>query len=58
MSKKIIGVTVGTTMNPEKIGTDKDLAAKVAKNTADITDLKEQVSDLRALLVDGNEVAY
>ena len=46
MSKKIIGITVGTTMNPEKYGTGGELLNQIAKNTEDILAFLEQESSM------------
>ena len=54
MSKKIIGVTVGTTIDPKKFGGGTELAEQVAKNTEDIAELSEQIANLMGEV---NEVA-
>lgn len=46
MAKKIIGVTVGTPINPQKVVDKTTLAEQVKKNTTDIEQLEEKINDI------------
>lgn len=47
MSRKIIGVTVGTTINPKKLagGASEEQIAQIAKNTEDISQLSSEIAN-------------
>ena len=46
MAKKIIGVTVGTPINPQKVVNNTTLAEQVEKNTTNIEQLEEKINDI------------
>ena len=50
MARKIIGVTVGTSINPQ-VAIEKTAQAKqIAKNTSDISQLSSEIANLQTAL--------